>query len=86
MYITDSQDVYPPRDGISRWPDRLYDNDGKNVKIAVVPRGSLDPTQRLHHRRALAMELRIMSLMRQVRSFFINGFNDFFLTNRVCGE
>ena len=42
MYITDSQDFYPPRDTrSSRWPDRFYDNFGKNLKLLLCPGRSL---------------------------------------------
>src|SRR4051812_4820810 len=44
MYITDSQDFYPPRDTrSSSWPDRLYDNYGKNVKLLLCPVDRYEP-------------------------------------------
>src|ERR1700761_4512465 len=43
MYVTDSQDFYPPRDGRSRWPDRFYDNYGKNTKLLLCPVDHWDP-------------------------------------------
>src|SRR4051812_29034497 len=43
MYVTDSQDIYPPRDGRSRWPDRLYDNYGKNLKLLLCPVDRYEP-------------------------------------------
>src|SRR5437660_5307202 len=42
MYITDSQDFYPPREERSRWPDRFYDNCGKNLKLLLCPNDRQD--------------------------------------------
>src|SRR5476651_1416132 len=35
MYVDDSQGAYPPRSGSDRWPDKFYDNYGKNLKILL---------------------------------------------------
>src|SRR3954465_5239904 len=37
LYIGDAQGTYPPRDFRSRWPDRFYDNYGKNLKLLLCP-------------------------------------------------
>jgi prepilin-type N-terminal cleavage/methylation domain-containing protein len=69
MYVTDSQDFYPPRDGRSRWPDRLYDNYGKNVKLLLCPNDAPNP-------QTLGPSNNVADAAN--RSFFINGFNDYF--------
>src|ERR1051325_5247249 len=37
MYVGDNQGFYPPRDSNSRWPDRFYENYGKNLKLLLCP-------------------------------------------------
>src|SRR5438874_1874406 len=37
MYINENQGAYTPRNNTSRWPDRLYENYGKNIKILLCP-------------------------------------------------
>src|SRR5258707_10317799 len=37
MYVDDNQGMYPPRSQSDRWPDRFYDNCGKNIKILLCP-------------------------------------------------
>jgi len=69
MYVTDSQDFYPPRSQESRWPDRFYDNYGKNVKLLLCPNDDLNP-QTIGPSNNVADS--------SPRSFFINGFNDYF--------
>jgi prepilin-type N-terminal cleavage/methylation domain-containing protein/prepilin-type processing-associated H-X9-DG protein len=78
LYITDNQDVYPPRDGISRWPDRLYDNYGKNVKLLLCPVDHLDPNATPPSPQSIGYGASNNVADAAVRSFFINGFNDFF--------
>jgi prepilin-type N-terminal cleavage/methylation domain-containing protein len=74
MYVTDSQDFYPPRDGRSRWPDRLYDNYGKTVKLLLCPNDRQDAPYPL----SIGMSPSNNVADAANRSFFINGFNDFF--------
>jgi prepilin-type N-terminal cleavage/methylation domain-containing protein len=74
MYVTDSQDFYPPRDGRSRWPDRLYDNYGKAVKLLLCPNDRQDTPYPL----SIGMSPSNNVADSANRSFFINGFNDYF--------
>jgi prepilin-type N-terminal cleavage/methylation domain-containing protein/prepilin-type processing-associated H-X9-DG protein len=73
MYVNDSQGAYPPRSDVDRWPNHLYDNYGKSIKILVCPTDRFAP----------APETFGSSPSNNVadaspRSYFINGWNDFF--------
>ena len=51
IYKDDNQGVYPPRSEISRWPDRIYENYGRNVNVLLCPRdGDLGKTPGDRHR------------------------------------
>jgi prepilin-type N-terminal cleavage/methylation domain-containing protein len=69
IYVDDNQGAYPPRSGSDRWPDRFYDNYGKNLKMLVclseitnTPATGSDPTV----------------ADKAPRSYLINGWNDYF--------
>ncbi len=72
MYVDENQNQYPPRSGGARWPDRLYPNYGKNVKVLVClsdgKNGQLIQTDTNSFRVADAAP----------RSYLINAFNDYF--------
>lgn len=74
MYVTDSQDFYPPRDSRSRWPDRFYDNYGKNVKLLLCPNDRQDGPYPVSFGSSSSNNIADAAN----RSFFINGFNDYF--------
>ena len=76
MYVTDSQDFYPPRSLQSRWPDRFYDNYGKNVKLLLCPVDHYDPNA--GYPESIGANASNNVADASIRSFFINGFNDFF--------
>jgi prepilin-type N-terminal cleavage/methylation domain-containing protein len=78
MYVTDSQDFYPPRDFTSRWPDRLYDNYGKNLKLLLCPNDKLDLTATPPTPESIGYGASNNIADASVRSFFINGWNDYF--------
>ena len=78
MYVTDSQDFYPPRNGQSRWPDRLYDNYGKNARLLLCPVDHWDPNNNPAYPYSIGSSPSNNVADASVRSFFINGFNDFF--------
>jgi prepilin-type N-terminal cleavage/methylation domain-containing protein/prepilin-type processing-associated H-X9-DG protein len=78
MYVTDSQDFYPPRDGRSRWPDRFYDNYGKNLKLLLCPLDRSEPTGTPPLPMSIGYNPSNNLADASCRSFFINGFNDFF--------
>jgi len=76
MYVDDSQGFYPPRSNTDRWPDRFYAYYGKNIKVLRCPTDGVitgrDPaTGSVSNNVADAAP----------RSYFINGFNDYFDQN-----
>jgi prepilin-type N-terminal cleavage/methylation domain-containing protein/prepilin-type processing-associated H-X9-DG protein len=71
LYVDDNHGAYPPRYGgttTSRWPDKMYDNYGKNLKVLLclsettTPETSTDSTVADN----------------APRSYLINGWDDFF--------
>jgi prepilin-type processing-associated H-X9-DG protein len=79
LYIGDNQDFYPPRDFASRWPDRLYDNYGKNVKLLLCPVDHYDPTATPQpDPETIGYSPSNNVADASPRSFFINGWNDYF--------
>ena len=68
MYLGDSQGIYPPRSSTDRWPDKFYDNYGKNTKLLVCPSTTTNATS--HGDPTLADNAE--------RSYLINGWNDYF--------
>lgn len=42
LYTDDNQGTYPVRSGTDRWPDKFYDNYGKNVKLLLCPTDGLN--------------------------------------------
>jgi len=78
MYISDSQDFYPPRDGGDRWPDRFYDNYGKNLRVLLCPVDNFDPNHNPPYPMSIGYSYSNNVADAAPRSFFINGFNDFF--------
>jgi prepilin-type N-terminal cleavage/methylation domain-containing protein/prepilin-type processing-associated H-X9-DG protein len=78
MYLSDSQGFYPPRDIVSRWPDRLYDNYGKSLKLLLCPSDLLDPNANPPSPYSIGQSPSNNVADATTRSFFINGWNDFF--------
>ena len=37
MFVNDNEGNYPLRSATDRWPDKFYDNYGKNVKLLLCP-------------------------------------------------
>jgi len=74
MYVDDNQGTYPPRNDTSRWPDHLYDNYGKNIKIVLCPTDIAilsDPA-------TVGLSPSNNVADASPRSYFINGWNDYF--------
>ena len=73
LYVDDNHGAYPARSNNDRWPDKLYDNYGKNIKLLVCPtdgiNGQIPQTGGGSNNVADASP----------RSYLINGWNDFFL-------
>jgi prepilin-type N-terminal cleavage/methylation domain-containing protein len=78
LYTSDNQDFYPPRDFLSRWPDRFYDNYGKNLKLLLCPVDHVDPTANPPEPQTIGYAASNNIADASCRSFFINGWNDFF--------
>jgi len=74
MYVNDNAGAYPPRDNTSRWPDRLYDNYGHNVKILLCP----TDTAILTDPETIGSSPSNNVADASPRSFLINGWNDYF--------
>jgi len=73
MYVSDSQGFYPPRSDTDRWPDKLYDSYGKSLKLLLCPSEITNtpasnggsPSNNVADAAP--------------RSYFINGWNDYFV-------
>ena len=72
MYVNDNQGSFPPRSDGDRWPNRLYDNYGKSIKVLLCPDDGLNgltpATGDGSNNVADASP----------RSYLINGWNDYF--------
>lgn len=78
MYVSDSQDFFPPRDNLSRWPDRLYDNYGKAVKLLLCPVDRYDPNANPPLPMSGGYNASNNVADASIRSYLIDGFNDYF--------
>jgi prepilin-type N-terminal cleavage/methylation domain-containing protein len=78
LYNSDNRDFFPPRDNGSRWPDRFYDNYGKNLKLLLCPSDRQEPNNNPPLPMSLGYSASNNVADAACRSFFINGFNDFF--------
>jgi prepilin-type N-terminal cleavage/methylation domain-containing protein len=74
IYADDNQGTFPPRSNTSRWPDRFYDNYGRNVKMLLCPTDiavSSDP-------QSVGMSASNNVADASPRSYLINGWDDIF--------
>lgn len=73
IYVGDSQGSFPQRSGTDRWPNRLYENYGKNAKVLLCPtdgaNGQIPGTGNSNN-----------IADGSPRSYLINAFNDYFET------
>jgi prepilin-type N-terminal cleavage/methylation domain-containing protein len=69
MFVNDNQGNYPPRSETDRWPNRLYDNYGKNLKMLLCPSETTANPATLQDA-TLADS--------SPRSYIMNGWNDYF--------
>ena len=74
MYVNDNGGAYPPRNNNSRWPDRFYDNYGKNIKVLLCP----TDTAILTDPETIGSSPSNNVADASPRSFLINGWNDYF--------
>ena len=77
MYAGDNSDLYPPRAGVTRWPTRLQDG-YKNLAILICPTDS--------HKGVPASFTNAPGADGAPRSYFINGWNDYFVENLSPGD
>ena len=71
LYVDDSQGILPPRVRTERWPIKFYDYYGKNLKMLVC----LSETTNFPSTTGVSNNVADAA----PRSYFINGFNDFFV-------
>jgi prepilin-type N-terminal cleavage/methylation domain-containing protein len=69
IYTDDNQGFYPPRSETDRWPNRLADSYGHNLKLLLCPGDGPDPKTGSNARNPAD---------RAPRSYLINAFNDYF--------
>ena len=69
VYVDDNQAVFPPRSESDRWPNRLYDNYGRNLDVLLCPSDGLNP-QTASDTNNVADGA--------PRSYLFNAFNDYF--------
>ncbi len=74
IYLGDFQGVYPPRSNTSRWPDRLFNNYGRNVKVLLCPTDIAILSSPATVGSSPSNNVADAS----PRSYFINGWNDYF--------
>jgi len=70
MYVGENEDTYPPRSNSDRWPDKFYNDYGKNLKLLVCPSERTNSP-------ATAGPINIPADSAP-RSYLINGWNDYF--------
>ena len=71
MFVNDNQGNYPPRSGTDRWPDKLYDDYGKNTKLLLCLSETETPdTDGSNFSNNIADA--------SPRSYIMNGWNDYF--------
>jgi prepilin-type N-terminal cleavage/methylation domain-containing protein/prepilin-type processing-associated H-X9-DG protein len=74
MYVDDSQGAYPPRSETNSWPNHLYDDCGKNIKILLCPTDIALLSDPVTVGSSQSNNVADAS----PRSYFINGWNDYF--------
>jgi prepilin-type N-terminal cleavage/methylation domain-containing protein len=80
MYVNDNHGFYPPRSYSDRWPDKFYDNYGKSVKMLLCPDDPANPAT------GSGTATNNLPADAAPRSYFINGWNDFFNDSLSAGD
>jgi prepilin-type N-terminal cleavage/methylation domain-containing protein len=78
MYVNESQGAYPPRSGTDRWPDKFYDNYGRNIKLLLCPSETTNTPESTSGSANVADNA--------PRSYIINGWNDYFASVNPAGD
>jgi prepilin-type N-terminal cleavage/methylation domain-containing protein len=73
VFVDDNQGYYPPRSETDRWPDKFYDNYGKDVKLLLCPSETQTPI-------TVGSSPSNNIADASPRSYLINGWNDYFQT------
>ena len=71
MYVGDNKGYYPARSGTDRWPDKFYDDYGRNVKMLLCLSETQIPTTAGDSPSNNVADA-------SPRSYIINGWNDYF--------
>jgi prepilin-type N-terminal cleavage/methylation domain-containing protein/prepilin-type processing-associated H-X9-DG protein len=74
MYVDDNRGDYAPRSETNSWPNHLYDNCGKNIKILLCPTDIALLSDPVTVGSSQSNNVADAS----PRSYFINGWNDYF--------
>jgi prepilin-type N-terminal cleavage/methylation domain-containing protein/prepilin-type processing-associated H-X9-DG protein len=74
MYVNDNHGAYPERDEYDSWPDRFYDDYGKNTKVLLC----LSETTNTPATGGGVTQTNNISADNAPRSYLINGWNDYF--------
>ena len=87
MYVNDNQGAYPPRIDFSngskvtsRWPDKFYDNYGRNVNLLLCPSETTNAPETANDSDPTA------NADFKPRSYIINGWNDYFQSVNPAGD
>lgn len=75
MYANDNQGLYPPRSETNSWPNQLYVNYGKTVKMLLCP---TDLATGLTKPATVGSSFSNNVADASPRSYIINGWNDYF--------
>jgi prepilin-type N-terminal cleavage/methylation domain-containing protein len=76
MYVNDNQNAYPPRSETNSWPNRFYDNYGKNVKVLLCPTDIATSFSKPATVGGGSSSNNVADA--SPRSYIINGWNDYF--------
>jgi prepilin-type N-terminal cleavage/methylation domain-containing protein len=71
MYVNDNKGYYPSRSGTDRWPDKFYDDYGKNTKLLLCLSETATPDTAGSNPSNNVADA-------SPRSYIINGWNDYF--------
>ena len=83
MYANDNQGAYPPRAETNSWPNRFYDNYGRNVKILLCP---TDVGTSFTKPLTIGLSSSNNVADASPRSYIINGWNDYFFNALSPGD
>lgn len=78
MYVDDNQGTFPPHITASRWPDKCYDYYGRKVALLKCPSEITNTPATIGPSNNVADS--------SPRSYFINGFNDYFKDTLSAGD